>query len=593
MNSFPKTENQTVEFKTSFNEDVIETLVAFSNAKGGTVYIGVSDKGEILGTTIGTETVQNWINEIKSKTNSQIIPDVATEVIDNKQIVLLYVQEHPIKPIAIRGRYYKRVGNSNHLLSVNEVSNMHLQTVNSSWDYYPRPNKTINDISLEKVEKVIKIINKRNENFQFDNAIEFLEKKELLLDENKITNACFLMFSKATNLFTTIQMGHFASEIVIKDDVVNEDDILTQVEEVMSFIRKHINKELIISNKQVENIQRWQYPLDGIREIVLNMIIHRDYTASTNSIIKIFPNHIQFFNPGVLPESISVEQLLSNQYISTPRNRQIAAIAKDMGLIERYGTGIKRIRNYFVEYGLEYPVYEVLSGGVSVTVYRLENLVEDTDDVPDRVPSEVPNRVPNRVTNRVTNEVTNNLTDNLTDNQKSIVWFMLQENKISTNELSINIGISKRKILNNISKLKAKGVIERTGTKTGGYWKVNKELTETGTPTGTPIDTPIGTPIGTQTGTQIDTQTGIQIDTQVDTLIDTLNITEGERKLLHLIYNNNNITREEISEQLNISINTVKKFILKLKQKGVLERVGNNKTGYWKIKNIIIKSQSL
>jgi ATP-dependent DNA helicase RecG len=108
-----KTENQTVEFKTSFNEDVIETLVAFANAKGGIVYIGVSDIKELQGVTLGKETVQNWINEIKNKTNLQIIPDVEIEDVGDKQIVSFFVQEHPIKPVAVRGRYYKRVGTDN------------------------------------------------------------------------------------------------------------------------------------------------------------------------------------------------------------------------------------------------------------------------------------------------------------------------------------------------------------------------------------------------------------------------------------------------------------------------------------------------
>jgi len=115
----PKKESDEIEFKPALNNAVIETLVAFSNAKGGSV--------------------------------------------------------------SIQGRYFKRVDASNHLLSANEVANMHLQTINSSWDYYPRPNKTINDISFEKVRKIMNTIKKRNENFQFETEIEFLEKNELLL----------------------------------------------------------------------------------------------------------------------------------------------------------------------------------------------------------------------------------------------------------------------------------------------------------------------------------------------------------------------------------------------------------------------------
>jgi ATP-dependent DNA helicase RecG len=353
----PASEGLQTEFKTSFNEDVIETLVAFANTKGGTVYLGVSDSRKVKGITIGSETIQNWINEIKNKTVPQLIPDFEIVETETKTVVALIVTEYPIKPVSTRGRFYKRIGNSNHLLSVSEVSNMHLQTVNASWDYYPRPGKTINDISLDKVQKVMNFIMKRNENFVFESPIEFLKKNEMLLEDNKITNGCFLMFSYDDNLFTTIQLGHFASEIVIKDDVTNSTDVLNQIEDIMSFIRKHINKEIIIIATQIENIERWQYPLDAIRELVMNMIIHRDYTASANSIIKVFSDHILLFNPGNLPDSITIEQLLANNYISTPRNRQIAKTVKEMGLIERYGTGIKRVRSMVIDFGLPEPKF--------------------------------------------------------------------------------------------------------------------------------------------------------------------------------------------------------------------------------------------
>ena len=61
----PTTESGTVEFKTSFNEDVVETLVSFSNAKGGTVYVGVTDNREVKGIIIGKETIQNWIYPVR------------------------------------------------------------------------------------------------------------------------------------------------------------------------------------------------------------------------------------------------------------------------------------------------------------------------------------------------------------------------------------------------------------------------------------------------------------------------------------------------------------------------------------------------
>ena len=115
----------------------------------------------------------------------------------------------------------------------------------------------------------MEVIRKRNPNFDMNSSIEFLIKNELLIGEN-ISNGCYLMFSKDENLLTNIQLGFFANEIVIKDDVALQGDIISQIGDVMQFIRKHINKELIITEAKTENIQRWQYPLDALRELVLN-----------------------------------------------------------------------------------------------------------------------------------------------------------------------------------------------------------------------------------------------------------------------------------------------------------------------------------
>ena len=99
-------ESETVEFKAGFDKNTIETLVAFANTRGGDVLIGVSDRGEIKGIQISKETVQNWINEVKQYTSQAIIPDAETIKIKDKNIVILSVQESPIKPVACKGRYY-------------------------------------------------------------------------------------------------------------------------------------------------------------------------------------------------------------------------------------------------------------------------------------------------------------------------------------------------------------------------------------------------------------------------------------------------------------------------------------------------------
>jgi ATP-dependent DNA helicase RecG len=183
----------------------------------------------------------------------------------------------------------------------------------------------------------------------------------------------------------------------------------------------------------------------AIREIVLNMIIHRDYCATADSVVKIFNNKIEFFNPGTLPDGLTIERLLANDYKSTPRNKVIAEFFKNLGLIEKYGSGIGRIINHFKEANLPLPEFRLQSGGFLVTVFIPE------------IESE-----------------TGNVVEKVTENQKKILENITANPSITSSELSVIVGITPEKIRVNLSKLKKLGVISRIGADKGGYWKVNK-----------------------------------------------------------------------------------------------------------------------
>ena len=144
-------ESARVEFKTSFQKEVIEALAAFANTQGGSVLLGVSDSGAIVGVTIQAETVQGWINQCKQATSPRLIPDVELVPIEGKTVAVLRVDEYPIKPVACKGRYFKRVGNANHQMTATEISDAHIKLINSSWDYHPDPEHAISSISPAKV----------------------------------------------------------------------------------------------------------------------------------------------------------------------------------------------------------------------------------------------------------------------------------------------------------------------------------------------------------------------------------------------------------------------------------------------------------
>ena len=218
----------------------------------------------------------------------------------------------------------------------------------------------------------------------------------------------------------------------------------------MDFVKKHINKEVIITG-QPRSTEKWQYPMEAVREIVINMIVHRDYRSASDSIVKVFDDRIEFYNPGKLPDSINVADLLSNSYKSTPRNKLIADFCKSLGLIEKYGSGIRRVIEYFERANLPQPEFTNISDGFMVTFF----FAQKADKVPDKVP------------------------DNLTENQQKIVELVAQSKTISMSEIADSIGISKRKVLDNINKLRKIGLIRRIGPAKGGHWEITNKRRET------------------------------------------------------------------------------------------------------------------
>ena len=133
LEQIQKGESGSTEFKLSFQKEVIESVVAFANAKGGKIFIGVNDVGEIVGISINNESLQKYINTIKQNTQPNLVVDIEEYKIENKTVLVVDIQEQPVKPIAYKNRYYKRVKNSNHQMSLDEIANEHLKTINASW----------------------------------------------------------------------------------------------------------------------------------------------------------------------------------------------------------------------------------------------------------------------------------------------------------------------------------------------------------------------------------------------------------------------------------------------------------------------------
>lgn len=439
-----KGESEIVEFKNNFDNETIETLVSFANTKGGKIFIGVTDGGQTTGVKIGNETIQQWINEIKTKTQPSLIPDIEIIELFGKHVAVFDIQEYPVKPVSFKGRYYKRIKNSNHLISIEEVVNLHLKTFNTSWDYYIDTTHSIKDISLEKVNKFIDLTNKNRDVKIVDDPLSVLRKFELLRGDG-ISQACFLLFMKDISLLSGIEIGRFQTETLIKDGLRIKTDLFTEVEQGLNFIKKHINKKYIITG-DAQREERWEYPLDAIREIVINAIVHRDYSKPSDSLIKIFDDRIEFYNPGKLSEGLTVKKLIEGNYISSIRNKQIADVFKESGIIEKYGSGIKRILKSFNISGLKMPQFKEEGEGFLVTVY-------------------------NTTTQKTTQKNTQKTTQK--KNIKHKIIDVIKKDKFATrSSIAETLQISPNTVKEYLAKLKKEMKIKRTGGDKGGFWEI-------------------------------------------------------------------------------------------------------------------------
>ncbi|MFW0858876.1 MAG: RNA-binding domain-containing protein [Dehalococcoidia bacterium] len=357
-------ETEVVEFKENFDKETMETAGAFANTRGGSIFIGVSDNGKVKGVQVGKEMLRNWANRISQSTEPRIIPEIEPGEIDRKSVVIIKIKDFPIKPVSVKGRCFRRVGNSNRVMTMQEIAQMHFHSVGMSWDKLLARDTSVKDIDFEKFKRYIIKANEtgRRKIQEDENPLQVLEKLDLV-KEGKPTWAAILLFHKHPQRFLSqgvIHCGRFKEETIVIDDRMIEGPAIEQVDEAMDFIRKNINVRFVMTGRPARE-QIWDYPLEALREAVINAVCHRDYTISSNTEVRIYDDKLIVWSPGGLPFGITIEDLYK-PHPSVLRNKGIGGVFYDMGWIEQWGSGIDKMRKACVRAGLPEPQFEEYQG---------------------------------------------------------------------------------------------------------------------------------------------------------------------------------------------------------------------------------------
>ena len=477
-----KHEMQRLELKESFGAECIETACAFTNAQGGFIVIGVDNDGNPSKHQLRGEGLRDFENKISTATEPCVVVDAEKVEFKGREVVVLRVIENPLKPVAYKGRCYIRKGSVNHQMTPVEIAECHLKSTGGSMDAVFVPGVTKDDLSMDAVREYMRrsVEKKRRSYSEDEDPWEVLLKLEWVKSETEITRAAYLMFAKDTQRKFSqaiVHSGAFRADgVLIVDSLDSRGNIQDQVDDAMAFIKKNIHCALVITPGKVDHDPMWDYPLEAVRETLANAICHRDYGAPYDIQVKIFEDSLCISSPGQLPFDMPMEFLMKSTHPSRPRNKLIAQAFFDMGIIERYGSGIKRIKKECDKNGNSYPEWSDQYGEFATT-YRPRS-ANGTRNV--GAPQEGPQTV---VAQSATDALRSALRSALKESGKKVgddvvekivqVYGKIAErNSLTLSAIAQELGLSDRTVDEYVAILKNVGALRRKAGKRFGTWEI-------------------------------------------------------------------------------------------------------------------------
>ena len=341
-------ESETLEFKSSFSlwKEIIEALCAFSNRSGGTVIVGLNDNGNLTGSEIGHKTIEDFVAKTKVNTDPVLYPSIQTKTHGLGEIAEISIQESDQKPVFAFGKAFIRVGRTSVKLSSAEIRDLASKYKQIDFDSQIS-SESIKELEIS--EQVMGVVRRKISDF---NAKKFIRWQKLTRGE-LLNNAAYLCFTQKNTEYyhACIKVGRFkGTDMVTILDMAHIDvGLLAATEDVLSFIKRNISMAVDFDGGAAR-IERWEYPLEALRETITNAIVHRDYTDNGQINIRIFDDRLEVWSPGLLPRGLTPEEIIRENR-SVPRNRNIAAVFFHAGLIESWGSGFPRILSESKKHG--------------------------------------------------------------------------------------------------------------------------------------------------------------------------------------------------------------------------------------------------
>ncbi len=358
-------ENSGVAFKRDDlqNHALAKELVAFSNAEGGRVLLGVEDDGTVSGLT--RPHLEEWVITVcRDKIRPGIIPFFETirDVEPDKDVAVVRVprgadvHSHWHND---RNTYYIRVGTQSRELAPQELSRLFQQRGTLRADLRPVSGTEVNNLDRRRLTDYFERVRQQEVPEDGDDAgwQTLLVNTEIMVEEG-VALSGMLLFGKTPNRYLP-QAGIDAAAFpgTEKDYAGKERATLRGpmtplmdanggvveaglVEQALEFVRRNTPVTAVLEDG-ARRVERPTYPIEVIREAVVNALIHRDYLlANTDIELVVYEDRLEIVSPGKLPNGITPERMRAGTRAA--RNQLLKDIMRDYGYLEHMGMGVPR-----------------------------------------------------------------------------------------------------------------------------------------------------------------------------------------------------------------------------------------------------------
>lgn len=372
-------ESQNIEWKRSWQDKHLEWVCAFANAQGGTLIIGKNDDGSIHGLERPKKLLEDIPNKIRNHLGLTV--DVDLHETPEGDFLEIRIPPHSV-PVSFRGHYYYRTGSTKTELSGASLNEFLHRKSGRTWDASIEERATMDDIEPKSIARYLEDAadTGRLPDALRLNPLELLQKLRLARGDD-LTCAALILFGKDPGAFypgISIRIGRFgSSDTDLQFQEVIEGNLIHCLQEATEqLLGKFTIKP--IHFKGMRRIETPQYPIEAIREVLLNAMVHRRYQSGVHVQIRVYADRLIAWNDGPLPPELSMEGLLGF-HTSHPRNPLIAEACFKAGYIDSWGRGIEKIREACTQADLPKPEFDEFQGGMRVTLFaksRLESGVE-------------------------------------------------------------------------------------------------------------------------------------------------------------------------------------------------------------------------